>query len=104
MLPLCTLIPVPLLSPGEGTWPFTRGDAAGRRVDGHRISGIAVEALFWIRLIHLLGSSIDFRFLPDYPSWHALDFSAGFLIVGAAMTGVLLSAPSPEPQPTPPGA
>jgi hypothetical protein len=62
-------------------------------VDGHRISGIAVEALFWIRLIHLLGSSIDFRFLP-HPRWHALDFSAGFLIVGAAMAGVLLSAPS----------
>jgi hypothetical protein len=105
MLPLCTLVPVPLLIAGRRH--LRRSLAGTRRVAAWTATasaGIAVEALFWIRLIHLLSSSIDFRFLPDYPSWHALDFSAGFLIVGAAMAGVLLSAPSPEPQPTPLGA
>jgi len=105
MLPVCTVIPVPLLIAGRRH--LRRSLAGTRRVAAWTAvasAGIAVEALFWLRLIHLLGSSIDFRFLPDYPSWHALDFSAGFLIVGAAMTVVLLSAPSPESQPTPLGA
>jgi len=99
MLPLCTLIPVPLLIAGRRH--LRRSLAGTRRVatwTAIASAGIAVEALFWLRLILLLGSSIDFRFLPDYPSWHALDFSAGFLIVGVAMAGVLLSAPSPESQ------
>jgi hypothetical protein len=104
MLPVCTLIPVPLLIAGRRH--LRRSLAGTRRVAAWTAvasAGIAVEALFWLRLIHLLGSSIDFRFLPDYPSWHALDFSAGFLIVGAAMTVVLLSAPSPRSRPTPVG-
>jgi hypothetical protein len=105
MLPLCALIPVPLLIAGRRH--LRRSPAGTRRVAAWTAiasAGIAVEALFWLRLIHLLGSSVDFRFLPDHPSWHALDFAAGFLIVGAALAGVLLSAPSPQSQPTPPGA
>jgi hypothetical protein len=101
MLPLCTLIPVPLLIAGRRH--LRRSLAGPRRVAAWTAiasAGIAVEVLFWVRLVRLVGSSVDFRFLPDYPSWHALDFSAGFLIVGAAMAGVLLSAPSPQPQPT----
>jgi hypothetical protein len=102
MLPVCTLMPVPLLIAGRRH--LRRSLAGMRRVAAWTSiasAGIAVEALFWLRFVHLLGSSTDFRFLPDYPSWHALDFSAGFLIVGAAMAGILLSAPSPESPPTP---
>ena len=97
MLPVCTLIPVPLLIAGRRH--LRRSLAGTRRVAAWTAiasAGVAVEALFWLRFIHLLGSSTDFRFLPDYPSWHALDFSARFLIVGAAMTGVLLSGTGDE--------
>ena len=104
MLPLCTLVPVPLLIAGRrhlrrsraGTWRVAAWTAIAS-------AGIAVQVLFWLRFVILLGSSVDFRFLPDYPSWHSLDFSVGFLIVGAAMAGVLLSAPSPESQSAPLG-
>jgi hypothetical protein len=104
MLPLCTLMAVPLLIAGRRH--LRRSLAGTRRVavwTAIASAGIAIEVLFWLRLIHLLGSSIDFRFLPDYPSWHSLDFSAGFLIVGAATAGVLLSAPSPGSQSEPLG-
>ncbi len=100
MLPVCTLIPVPLLIAGRRH--LRRSLAGTRRVTAWTAvaaAGIAVEALFWLRLVHRLGSSTDFHFLPDYPSWHALAFSAGFLVVGAGLAGVLLSAPSAERQP-----
>jgi hypothetical protein len=93
MLPLCTLIPVPLLVAGRR---YLRRSLAGTpRVAAWTAvasAGIAVEVLFWL----WLGFSHVGRFplLPD-PSWHALDFSVGFLIVGAAMAGVLLGVPSP---------
>jgi hypothetical protein len=94
MLPLCALIPVPLLIAGRRH--LRRSLAGSRRVAAWTAIasvGIAVETLFWVRLVRLVGSSVDFRFLPDHPSWHALAFSAGFLSVGAAMAGVLLGAP-----------
>ena len=100
MLPLCTLIPVPLLIAGRR---YLRSSLAGkRRVTAWTTAasaGIAVEALFWLRLCHFVAGS---RWLSD-PSWHALELTAGFLIAGATMTGILLGIPSPPSRPVPPG-
>jgi hypothetical protein len=91
MLSLCTLLPVPLLMTGRVY--LRRSARAGARWvtawTAVASASIAVEAVFWIRLVHLLGTSDPN--LPE-PSWHALDFSAGFLIVGAAMAYVLIGA------------
>jgi hypothetical protein len=100
MLPLCTLIPVPLLIAGRrylrrslaGTWWATAWTAVASM-------GIAVEALFWLLLYHFVSGS---RWL--YPrSWHALELSVGFLIVGVAMAGILLGVQSSVSRPMPPG-
>jgi hypothetical protein len=101
MLPLCTLIPVPLLIAGRR---YLRRSLAGtRRVTAWTVAasaGIAVEAVFWLR-VYLFVSGPRWLF-PH--SWHALELSAGFLIAGAAMAGVLLSIPSPASEPALPGA
>jgi hypothetical protein len=100
MLPLCTLIPVPLLIAGRRC--LRRSLAGTRRVAAWTAvasAGIAVEALFWLRLYLFVSRS---RWLYD-PSWHALELSVGFLIAGAAMAGVLLGIPSPASRPAPPG-
>lgn len=96
MLPLCALIPLPLLisghaylcaAAGAGTrWPAIWTATAS--------ASVAVEVLFWIRLVHLLEPG--FPSLPD-PSWHALAFSVGFLAVGGAMSWVLIRATRPAP-------
>jgi len=99
MLPLCTLIPVPLLIAGRRC--LRRSRAGTRRVAAWTAvasAGIAVEALFWLRFYIFETRS---RWLY-HPSWHALELSAGFLIVGAAMAGVLLGIASPASRPTPP--
>jgi hypothetical protein len=99
MLPLCALIPVPLLI--AGLRHLRRSHAGTRRVAAWTAvasAGIAVEALFWLPLYYF---SIGGRWL--YPrSWHALELSIGFLIVGVAMAGVLLGIPSPLSRPAPP--
>jgi hypothetical protein len=87
MVPLCMLIPVPLLIAGRR---YLRCSHAGtRRVAAWTAvasAGIAVEALFLLRLYDFMTFS---HWL--YPrSWHALELSVGFLIVGAAMASVLL--------------
>jgi len=101
MLPLCMLIPVPLLIAGRRC--LRRSLAGTRRVAAWTAAasaGIVVEALFLLRLYHFMNFG---RWL--YPrSWHALELSLGFLIAGAAMAGVLLSIPSPAPESAPPGA
>jgi hypothetical protein len=57
---------------------------------------VGLEALFLVRLVHLLLTlQTDFPNLPQ-PSWHALSFSIGFLVVGAAMTYLLVSARQPS--------
>jgi hypothetical protein len=92
MLPLCMLIPVPLLFAGRGC--LRRSLAGTRRVAAWTTvasAGVAVEAVFLLRLYYFLNSG---RWL--YPrSWHLLELAVGFLIVGVAMTGVLLGIPSP---------
>jgi hypothetical protein len=50
---------------------------------------LAIEALFWSRPVHLLGTRYANLL---HPSWHALDFVVGYLVVGAAMTCVLVGA------------
>jgi hypothetical protein len=101
MLPLCTLMPVPLLIAGRR---YLRRSLAGtRRIAAWTAAAsasIAVEAVFWLRVYLFVSGP---RWV--YPrSWHALELSVGFLIVGAAMTGVLLGIPSPASRPAPAGA
>ena len=91
MLPLCTVILVPLLTAGRG---YLRRSLAGtRRVDAWEAAasaGIVVEALFWFRLLLFVEGP---RWV--FPrSWHALELCVGFLVAGAAMAGVLLGVPS----------
>lgn len=89
MLPLCTLIPVPLLIAGRR---FLRRSLAGTRRlavwTAVASAGIAVEAVFWLRVYLFMSGP---RWLSPH-SWHALELSAGFLIVGVAMAWVLLGA------------
>lgn len=100
MLPLCTVIPVPLLRAGRRC--LRRLLARPRRVAAWTAAasaGIAVEALFWLRLFLFADGP---RWI--YPrSWHALELCIGFLVAGAAMAGVLLGTPAPESHPAPPG-
>jgi hypothetical protein len=96
MLPLCTVIPVPLLTAGRRC--LRRSPAGPRRITAWTAAasaGIAVEALFWYRVLF---------FVWIYPrSWHALELCVGFLVAGAAMAGVLLGTPAPASRPAPPG-
>jgi len=97
MLPRA-VIPVPLLIAGRKC--LRRSRAGTRRVAAWTAvasGGIVVEAVFWFRLFHFMNSG---RWL--YPrSWHVLELSAGFLIAGVAMAGVLLGIASPASRPTP---
>jgi hypothetical protein len=100
MLPLCALIPVPLLIIGRR---YLRRSLAGTRQVAARTAvasaSITVEALSWLRLyLNVSGP----RWL-SHPSWHALEFPAGLLIVGVPMAGVLLGIPSPASRSAPPG-
>ena len=101
MLPLCTVIPVPLLTAGRR---YLRLSLAGtRRVAAWQVAasaGIVVEALFWFRLLLFVEGP---RWV--FPrSWHALEPCVGFLVIGAAMIGVLLGFPAPASRPEPLGA
>ena len=100
MLPLCTLIPVPLLIAGRRY--LRRSPAGTRRVTAWTAAasaGVAVEAVFWLRVYLFVSGP---RWV--YPrSWHALELCVGFLIAGAAMAGVLLGIPSPASQLAHPG-
>jgi hypothetical protein len=90
MVPVCVLIPVPLL-------------ISGRRLLGRRISagkpwvtawtvaasaGVFIESLFVWRLILIVVTASN---LPT-PSWHALAFAIAYLVVGTAMALVLVGA------------
>jgi hypothetical protein len=91
MLPLCTVGPVGLLVSG---WAYLRHSAhQGARwvtVWTAAVSmSLAIEALFWSRLMHLLGTR--YANLP-HPSWHALDFAISYLVVGTTMACVLIGA------------
>jgi hypothetical protein len=91
MLTFCTAGPVGLLASG---WAYLRHSARKgvRWVTAWTAvasSSLAIEALFWSRLMHMLGTR--YANLP-YPSWHALDFAVGYLVVGTAMACVLIGA------------
>jgi hypothetical protein len=91
MLPLCTVGPVGLLVSG---WAYLRHSAhqGARWVTAWAAvasTSLAIETLFWSRLMHMLGTR--YANLP-HPSWHALDFAVGYLVVGAAMACVLVGA------------
>ena len=99
-LPLCGLMPVLLLRAGRryvrgATGPGTREDIAWTVVAS---AAIAVGLLFWVWVWECLR---DRAWMAPFPSWPALDVSVAFLIVGAAMAGILLSTPPPA-QPSPP--
>jgi len=92
MLTFCTAGPVALLVSG---WAYLRHSAhAGARWvtawTAAASTSVAIEALLWIRLMHMLGTR--YANLP-HPSWHALDFAVCYLIVGALMASVLIGAP-----------
>jgi hypothetical protein len=91
MLPLCTVGPVGLLVTG---WAYLRHSAheGARWVIAWTAvasTSLAIEALFWSRLMHMLGTR--YANLP-HPSWHALDFVVGYLVIGTAMAFVLIGA------------
>ncbi|MGO8956250.1 MAG: hypothetical protein ACLQFR_02570 [Streptosporangiaceae bacterium] len=91
MLPACTLIPLPPLAAGRAH--LRRVARAQRRWaaawTAAASAGVALQALFWVRLVHFLGTS--YADLPR-PSWHALEFGTSFAMVGAAMIAVLIGA------------
>jgi hypothetical protein len=100
-LPVCGLMPVPLLiagrrylrrSTGPGTRELTAWTVAAS-------AGIAVGVLFWVWVFDCLK---DEEWMEPPPTWPTLDVSIAFLIVGAAMAGILLSTPQPAQQPPPP--
>ena len=90
MLPFCAVAPVLLLR--SGYTYFRRAAGAGlpwtRAWCAVASASLAVEALFLIRLVHWLGTPYG----PNlaYMAWHALDFSADFLVAGALMTCMLI--------------
>jgi len=94
MVPLCLLVPVPLLVVGRS---YLRDSARAAppwvRAWAVAVSaGIGVEALFVVRLAHFFGAAETSFADLGQPSWHALAFSIGFLAAGAAMCLVLASA------------
>ena len=91
MLPVCTLLPVPLMVTGY-TY-LLRSARAARRWRSAWIAAagasIAVEAVFWFRLGNLFLSGGPGL---GYMDWHALGFSASFLVAGGMMAFVLIGA------------
>jgi len=90
MLPLCAIIPAPLLVAGcihlrraRASLPWTSAWAAAAAV------GLGTEARFLVRFAHML--STPFYNLPQ-PSWHALDFAIAFTAAGVVMASALISA------------
>jgi hypothetical protein len=91
MIPACALIPVPLLVYVQRllrrrvrvsrSWVKAWTIAAS--------AGVTIEGLFLWRLVRSL--TTPFANLPA-PSWHALLFGVGYLVVGLAMTLVLAGA------------
>jgi len=93
-LPLCGLMPVLLLIAGRrylrrSTGPGAREDTAWTVAAS---AAIAVGVLFWVWGWDCLK---DRAWQEPFPSWPTLDVSIAFLIVGAAMAGILLSTPPP---------
>ena len=91
MIPVCALIPVPLLLHGRGV--------LGRRIRASPVwvtfwtiaasAAVAIECLFLWRLVRNLAT--PFANLPN-PSWHAVYFGIGYLVVGLAMMVILAGA------------
>jgi hypothetical protein len=91
MIPACALLPLPLLVSvrrllrrrirASRNWVATWTVAAS--------AGVAIEALFLWRLVENLIT--PFANLPT-PSWHALYFGVGFLVVGIGMALALAGA------------
>jgi hypothetical protein len=100
-LPLCGLMPVLLLIAGRrylrgSTGTGTREDTAWTVAAS---AAIAVGVLFWVWVLVCLK---DKDWMDPFPTWPTLDVSIAFLIVGAAMAGILLSTPPPAQRPSPP--
>ena len=92
MLPFCVVAPVLLLRAG---YTYLRRSAGGGILwtlawGAVASASLAVEVLFLTRLVHWLRTPYG----PNlgYMAWHALDFAAGFLVVGAVMTCMLIGA------------
>jgi hypothetical protein len=94
-LPSCGLMPVLLLIAGRrylrrSADPATREDTAWTVAAS---AAIAVGVLFWVWAGDCLK---DKEWMEPFPYWPTLDVSIAFLIVGAAMAGILLSTPLPQ--------
>jgi hypothetical protein len=96
IVPVCTLIPVPLLIAGR---VYLLRTAAGKWhwADIWTVlasAAVLLEAFFWVRLVRFLrrpGAGLTF-------TWHAADFAIGFLALGVCMAAALITASrSPAP-------
>jgi hypothetical protein len=94
-VPLCALIPLPLLTFGRRR--LRRKARVSRRWEvawNAAASGsVAVEATFLFRLARFLhlGVTAQTAGLAE-PSWHSLSFAIAYSIVGLLMAGVLIAA------------
>jgi hypothetical protein len=90
LVPACTLIPVPLLIAGRA---YLLQATAGK---SHwaglwtvlASAAVLLEAFFWLRLVRFLrrpAAGLTF-------SWPAVDFTVGFLVLGAVMVAALITA------------
>jgi hypothetical protein len=112
MLPACLVLPAVLLLAGRrhlrnaaaAATPVVHQGSAVRAAAGARPvtrwtataqGSVLVGACFILRLYWHLRARADIT----GPSWHALEFSIAFLITGAAMAGVLISATRRQRQP-----
>jgi hypothetical protein len=91
MIPACALIPVPLLIYVRRLLRrrirVSHGWVAAWNIAGS--AGVTIEGIFMWRLVRNL--TTPFANLP-VPSWHALFFGIGYIVVGTAMTLVLAGA------------
>jgi uncharacterized membrane protein YhaH (DUF805 family) len=96
MIPMCTLLPPLALSVGRRHLRAVARASSGWIVlwTVTALLPIAIEAVFWLRLIRFerLSSPIGSGVSMASPSWHALEFSAAFLAVGLIMAVVLMGA------------
>jgi hypothetical protein len=90
MLPFCALVPIPLLIAGRRHLRRSAVRTPWRTTwDAAASASIAVEVIFLIELAHALTTPY-----PNlrYMAWHALEFSACFLVTSVAMTVALSAA------------
>jgi hypothetical protein len=90
IVPVCTLIPVPLLIAGR-VYLLHATTGKSHWADVWTVlasAAVLLEAFFWVRLVRFLRrpeAGLTF-------SWHAADFAVGFLALGAIMVAALITA------------